>query len=358
MKTHLFLGVNALRFHGRAARRLAALAMLLVAAATGCSRPRVAVPAPVEQALLTDDWAQIDGSLANVDERTPDPVLRLVKGHACLALNANNQALGLFLSVRRDADLDRCRAWATGFAKEHPSSAAAHYFRGDLSSRRGERDAAVQSLSKALALSPNHLLARHARAVVYATQGNYQAASDDFRAARADSPKLAELHVSYATYLVQKRADAHKALEEYEEALKISPDYVLALNGRGAMLVLLQRPPEAEAALTKAKQLSVGSLAEMAGVADLNLGALTGKTNKAPEQNLAAVAGWKPGTTIDYNVHKSIDVNINKHWESPFKKDWLNPGGISSREIAAGVDRGDWNVFMSYGLLYKVQAGV
>jgi tetratricopeptide (TPR) repeat protein len=356
--------------------------ILLAVAATGCSeRPVFApasagetaggagqvarersgpvfVPPAVEQALTVEDWTHVAALLAPVDERKPDPVQRLIKGHANLALNANNQALALFLSLRDKADLQRCRAWATRFAKEHSDNATAHYLQGDVLSRLGEHDAAVQCLSLSLKLSPRHLLARHARAVVYATQGKFEAAADDFRVARDLDPKLAELHVSYATYLVQKRADAQKALDSFEEALAISPDYVLALNGRGAMLGQLKKPAEAETALKQAKQLSVGGLADMASVAEMNLAALAGEVNKALEQKAAAVAGWKPGTSIHDNWQVGYMKDLPGYQEVNMHRITtdINPaGGISTQEIASGVNSSDWNVFMSYGLLYTVQ---
>jgi tetratricopeptide (TPR) repeat protein len=420
----------------------------------GCSGPPVFAPPAVEEALAQADWPQVAQLLADVNEQTPDAVLRLIRGHACLALNDNNRALGLFLGVRDRRDLSRCRAWANRYADDRSGSATAQYLRGDVLSRQGRQDAALPCLDRALELDPAHLLARHARAVLHAALGDFAAASDDFSTAKAGQPRLAELYVSYATYLVQKRADAGKALEGYDKALQISPDYVLALNGRGAMLQQLGRLPEASETLAKARELSVGGLAAMADVVDMNLVALSGKVNKDLETRLAAVAGWQPGMSVDeklrlfdsyddltkqnvlndvanaaafndrrlgdwtrpssitagiecgieeslvgptvfgkghldatwdnqatqhnWNVqndfleaaaargyHPEIDAtspwnNVKSFFGNQFgpSHDFSHPGGVSTGEIAAGLDRGDWNVFMTYGLLYKVQAGV
>ena len=162
----------------------------------------------VESAVLKEDWTQVVELLKNVSsdpKQSPDPVLRWVKAHACVATNANNEFLGLLLSLRENDDLCRCRAWADNLVNGHPGSAIARYFQGDALAQ-------LTSGIKPRSLFTPHWRSNrgtrftlHARAVIRAAGDKLDEAGEDFREAVQANPGIAEIHVSRATYLVQKR---------------------------------------------------------------------------------------------------------------------------------------------------------
>ena len=56
------------------------------------AQPAQIVDKKVEDAILVEDWKKVADKLGAVDPETPSPILRLIKGHACLALNRNNES--------------------------------------------------------------------------------------------------------------------------------------------------------------------------------------------------------------------------------------------------------------------------
>ena len=55
----------------------------------------------ITKAVLSQDWQGVAELLRSVSTQTESPVLRLLKAHACLNLNRNNESLCLFLSARQ-----------------------------------------------------------------------------------------------------------------------------------------------------------------------------------------------------------------------------------------------------------------
>ncbi|MBI3302861.1 MAG: tetratricopeptide repeat protein, partial [Deltaproteobacteria bacterium] len=114
----------------------------------------------LEAAIIKEDWSKV-ASLLDSDSALP-PAARLVKAHAYLVLNRNNESLCLFLSVSSEDDLRQWEEWAQSFAKKNPRGAIAHYFRGDALARLRQWDAALKAFNKTLELHPNHPLALNA----------------------------------------------------------------------------------------------------------------------------------------------------------------------------------------------------
>ena len=84
----------------------------------------------VEQALLAEDWIKVAELLREVDTTSASPVLRLIKGHACLALNRNNASLELFASMLKDTDSQAWQVWTDEFASRHSQHAIASNYEG------------------------------------------------------------------------------------------------------------------------------------------------------------------------------------------------------------------------------------
>jgi tetratricopeptide (TPR) repeat protein len=259
--------------------------------------------AEVESALLDEKWEQVSQLLTEVDDRNDSPPLRLIKVHASVKLNANNDALRISLALSKE-DLEICKKWAEQFAANHPNNAVSHYFMGDVLARLESWDAALESLNRALNCSPQHVLSLHARGVVRAARGELDATRSDFREAATLDEGLAESQVSRGIYLVQKRTSPEKALECFEKALQISPNYVLALNNRGSLKTVLRKWDEATADLNKARELASGGLLAFRPLVERNIAVLVYRRNKAIEDSLALASGLTPGTDIGETLNE------------------------------------------------------
>lgn len=83
------------------------------------------------------------------------------------------------------------------------------------------------------------------------SRGAFRSADCYFQRARRFAPDDPAMRVLYANYLTQKKQD-QRALEEYEAALEISPDYAEAHYNIGLLLVKLGRLDEAKIHAEKA----------------------------------------------------------------------------------------------------------
>lgn len=189
----------------------------------------------VEAALLREDWREVAGQLKDVTAKTRSPVLRLLKGHACLALNRNNESVCLFLSVTDDG-LHVWRDWTERLAGEQESRAAALYLRGDALARLGEWKAAEQSLGQAILLKPGVGLAHNARGVVYALLGELVKARVDFaEAVHCSQSSFADAYAGIGALRAHKKSGIEGAVKAFDKAIKLSPGFALALHGKACV---------------------------------------------------------------------------------------------------------------------------
>ena len=202
------------------------------------------VPASAVSALLAGNWQQVDAQLPGVTPQTPSPVLRLIKGHVCLALNHNNEATCLFQSVSSPEELAQWQKWAETLAQQHQGQALAGYCLGDAQARLGQWAAAVATFSAALNSQPRNAMLLNARGVVQAAQQKWDHAVVDFVDAAQAQPSLADAHANRGTMYIHKKDAAEGALKSFDRALKLSPDSALALNGRACAEFALGRLDE------------------------------------------------------------------------------------------------------------------
>jgi tetratricopeptide (TPR) repeat protein len=203
------------------------------------------VPASAVSALLAGNWQQVDAQLPGVTPQTPSPVLRLIKGHACLALNRNNEATCLFQSVSSPEELAQWQKWAETLAQQHQGQAVAGYCLGDAQARLGQWAASVATFSAALKSQPRNAMLLNARGVAQAAQKKWDHAVVDFADATQAQPSLADAHANRGTMYIHKKDGAEGALKSFDRALKLSPDSALALNGRACAEFALGRLDEA-----------------------------------------------------------------------------------------------------------------
>ncbi len=194
----------------------------------------------VESILVKQEWNKVSEILKSVNTKTNSPVLRLIKAHADLALNKNNESLCLFLSVISEEELKRWNKWTENFLKRHPKSAVAYYLRGDALARLEKLDAALEAFNKALEIEPENALVLNARGIVYATKGDVDRARLDFyKASKKAKAPLADAYCNLGFLNIQKKDGAEGAINHFTRALEISPDFALAFHGRGLVRLVL-----------------------------------------------------------------------------------------------------------------------
>lgn len=213
-----------------------ALVIIIGTASVGLlfSACQTSIDVKMEKSLLAEDWKYVIDNYSSSEELNSSPILRAIKGHACLALNRNNESLLLFLSITHDSATTAWNIWSQKFLERNSTSPIAHYFRGDALARRGEFDLAVQSFTQALKYKTNFALALNARGVVYSSLKEWNKAYNDLEEACKIDTTFAEAFGSHGTLLVIKKASASDdTYDFFNKALAISPQFALALNGRG-----------------------------------------------------------------------------------------------------------------------------
>lgn len=316
---------NLTRITGRvrsAARRLSAApvfaVLVLLALSPGAGHAAAPVDEKLEQALLAGDWPQVAGLLAPVDERSPSPVLRFVKGHACLALNRNNESLCLFQSVSTDTQRLEWEAWTRDFLARHPDAAVARYLHGDGLARLRNWNDALAAFEGAE--GPDHrfdALVFNARAVVQAARQDWTHARVDLeRAAQAD-PAFADAHASLGTMLLQKSAGKQELLPAFGRALERSPDFALAINGRGCSKMILGDLDGAGEDLKRAKERSGDCAGSLDAASVLNLVQLASFRADATQAMLAGMARVEEGMSLERRTE--LMSGMNRDWVAQMK---------------------------------------
>lgn len=186
----------------------------------------------IKNAILAEDWNTVAERCGPSDQLESSPVLRAIKGHACLALNRNNESLLLLLSVNDDEDTKVWYQWSSEFVNKNPGNHVTHYFKGDALARLGEWDSAIKAFDEAIRLKPDFALALNGRGVVYAYKGKWNESLDDLDKANEKDPKFADAHASLGTMSILNKAP-EGAKESFDKALSCSSEFALAINGRG-----------------------------------------------------------------------------------------------------------------------------
>ena len=182
--------------------------------------------------------------------------MRFVKGHACLALNRNNESFCLFIGASSD-DLERWRQWSQNFAKSHSGYPVAAYFQGDALARLNRWSEALEAFTKGLDTKPRpevRGLLLNARGVVLAAQKKWGAARQDFKDASDAFPLFADAYASRGTLNLHQKEGAQKGVDYLSLALTHSPTFALAFHNRGLLQLALKREDESQEDLAKAEK--------------------------------------------------------------------------------------------------------
>lgn len=209
----------------------------------------IAQDVPVDN-IVAENWTGVARELHSVTPKTESAVLRMIKGHACLATNRNNESLELFASASNDDDRQTWQTWANRFAEDH-DCAVAWYFLGDAAARQKDWDSAATDLDKAIAADPKCYLALNARGVVKHAQGSTIKAQEFFEKATKAKADFADAYASMGTCYVfrnTKRGSMKKAQDSLDAATAFGnaethtedEKLAIALMGRGCALSALQ----------------------------------------------------------------------------------------------------------------------
>jgi len=256
---------------------------------------RAVIAADAGRGSLEENWAPVVRLLADVNEQTPDPVLRLIKGHACLAANQNNESVCLFLSVQTIEDKQQWLRWTEAFVGRHSMEPIAHYFHGDAFARLERFEEAIESFKEADRGRPQHPFVLNARGVARAANGDWSQAFGDIYTASRRAPGFADAHANFGTLWIQKQDGAKGALEAFDKALEKCEDFVIARYGRGCAAYALGKLDEATSDIEGASQ-GDGLAAEL--VRQLVVLILL-RLNEDQEAELAAWDGENPSAQID-----------------------------------------------------------
>jgi len=308
MKRHELMKRPAAGGRGLASRLGIVLAASVVALVPSLCNAQVVAMDQVEKAVLAEDWegaAQLLEGVSSDVAKSPDPVPRLVKGHVCLRLNRNNESVCLFLSVVTPEDLEACRLWAEKLVAGNENSAIARYFLGDVQSRLHKYPEAIATFTKGLQLKEGHPLIHNARGVAYAHNGQLARARVDFAEA-TNNPHvhLADAYANLGAFRIQRKDGAEAALEALNAALRVSPDFALALHERGCVRVVLKQTEDASKDFARALE-NAGCAAGMLSDDLLNCLAFTGTAPANRETIVRAIRENKLGTTFktDLDLH-------------------------------------------------------
>lgn len=257
----------------------------------------------VEKAILAEDWGKVAKLLDSVTPETPSPVLRLIKGHATLAINRNNESLCLFLSASSEDDLKKWDEWTRDFTNKNPKNPIAYYLKGDALARLEKWDEALKTFNKALELNPKHAMVLNARGVVYAARGEWDNAIKDFETTKFLNSSFVDAYVSAGAMWIQKSDGAPGALKDFKKALEKSPDFALALYGKGAVEMVLGELEDSSNDLENAMKKDVCLKQFIA----IQVADMLQTINAQEEKDIVLAEGKIPGTEIEKRFKSNID---------------------------------------------------
>ncbi len=125
------------------------------------------------------------------------------------------------------------------------TGATVHLARGVDLEKEGRLAEAIAEHEKAVELDPDLVQARINLVILYGRMGNFEKASEHYRAAVKTGAPYAELHYNFGVLAFEK-GRTKEAKAAFEEALKLNPHYAAAHNNLGYLLEAEGSRDEAE----------------------------------------------------------------------------------------------------------------
>ncbi len=120
----------------------------------------------------------------------------------------------------------------------HLKASEQDYNRGLASLHSGEYQQAINDLTRAIEIYPNHAAAHINRGSAYYKLGNHQQAIEDFNKAIEIDPKLAEAYFGRGNVFF-KLGSYRQTINDYNKALELNPKFIHAYINLGNVFVKL-----------------------------------------------------------------------------------------------------------------------
>jgi tetratricopeptide (TPR) repeat protein len=198
----------------------------------------------VDERIISAAWEDIYRILDGVDLTAP-PVLRLLKGHAALATNHNNESMCLFLGTRDEASIESWKDW-TGHLATDTLAARILYLRADSLARAGDRAGALVALEEAIthATGMDAALSHNAFGVLLASTDPRSARVAFDEAIGASNGRLADAHANIGSLRIQLQEGARAAREAFQRARDMSNNAFLLAEHSLLWLDFVQNAPD------------------------------------------------------------------------------------------------------------------
>lgn len=334
---------------------IAVTMVVLAITATYADEPTNAIlPLEVEKAVLVGNWGEVAELIGEIDTNTPSLVLRLLKAHASLVANRNNESVGLF-SVVTFGDLEEWEKWCKNIANTTNNQALINYFLGDIYARLLNYEKAIEYLSLAINQNKNSYLALNARGTVYIIQEEYGKALSDLIGVKAIKTDFADVYNNLAMINIrQKKGLIDNSKNSFLAVLKVNPDFALAYHGIGCIELLESK----DIAIPKENKNIQNALKLLPKTVDLLIGNETKYTSAAitKQANIMYADVGSAGTSVKraYQLTQAVqkvdaaeaDLNSSSFWGRGAAKERvlqakLNVTGVVHRMDVKDIQKTD-----------------
>jgi tetratricopeptide (TPR) repeat protein len=134
--------------------------------------------------------------------------------------------------AKATGDRDAARDWYEKAIKADPESLASYYNLGLLFTEESEFDHAIDVYKRALAINDEWMQLHLNVAIALRAKGDRQAAIENCRSVLKEHPDFLEGNILLGNLYFEEDSP-RQALVAYEEAVRIDPENVIALNGVG-----------------------------------------------------------------------------------------------------------------------------
>lgn len=186
-----------------------------------------------------DPSAVIEEKPSQVLVAIPLAVVILAMGATANQYRLSREASRLIVEgerLRSQQQSDRAIELFKEAAKKAPNDERPPLVLGALLLDQKRPDEAIQQFNNALRLNPDIPQAKLGLSAAYRLKGDFTNAQKFLEAALGGTPATAEAHTELADLCAQQKLYA-QALEHYQEALRLKPDFAVAHNNLAWMLV-------------------------------------------------------------------------------------------------------------------------
>ncbi|MFQ5429040.1 MAG: tetratricopeptide repeat protein [Phycisphaerae bacterium] len=250
-------GLSAWAFVRRSAAGFLGVSFFLILAPTSSFVPiqdiafehRMYLPLAVVVILLAAAGKRMIGAVAV--RRSMAPPARRLAGAAVVLLVVAGFSFG---TLRRNQQYHDIETMWNDVLATNPNNPRAYFGLGRAQAQKGRLDEAIESLTRAIRLSPRFAEAHFNLGTVYYDQGEIDKAIEQYREALRIEPTLIVALNNLAATL-QQQGEFEEAMEYYEKALAVNPRFAGAHANLGAALLALGRHDEAIEQLREAIRL-------------------------------------------------------------------------------------------------------